>query len=416
MKILYGLEQPDSGTIRLRGEEIKIHSTHDAEAHGIGMVHQHFCLFDSFTGADNIVMVKEPRKGLFFYDREASIKKVEELSEKYKLQVDPRMKVGNLSVGEKQRVEILRILYRGSTILILDEPTSLLTQQEIKIFFEILLQLKSMGYTIILITHKLEEVCEISDRTTVMRNGEVINCCPTCECTKDSLARMMVGKEVMLAVDKEHKKPGKPILETVNLSLNDPQNPNPVLNNVNLTVREGEIYGIAGVAGNGLGDLENVLTGMNLRGKPTGKMLVNGHDLLHHDTHHLRSKGLSYVPSDRLERGTSMELNVADNLIVVDHENMLNFGILQKNKITKFVTNLINKFNIRGKHDLRIGHLSGGKRLAEGIFVHNPAACAVDQHHPLFHLFKGFPVDQAQGFLGFGHMDADIVGLPVEIL
>ncbi len=269
MKILCGLEHPDRGTIKLRGVPVRFHSTRDAERHGIGMVHQQFSLIDDYSIADNIVLNREPVRSLFLYDRAQARRQVEDLSKRYGFAMDPAAMVGSLTVAEKQRVEILRVLFRGSTLLVLDEPTSLLTEQEVRVFFAILRQLREQNHTIIIITHKLDEVGQIADRVTVMRAGRVVaSCCETPGVDKASLARMMVGKEVILQVARPPRAPGAPVLQVRNVCLRDPARPQPLLNDVSFEVREGQVLGIAAVAGNGLGELEDALTGHVRRRHP----------------------------------------------------------------------------------------------------------------------------------------------------
>ena len=360
MKILCGLESADEGEIRFNGKPVTIKSAHDADMLEIGMVHQHFCLFDGFSVAENVVLTREPKKKGLFYDRVNAARKVEELGAKYNLPVDPNAPIDSLSVGEKQRVEILRTLYRGSKVLVLDEPTALLTEQEVKDFFVTLRQLKSLGYTIIIITHKLDEVTEISDRVTVMRGGEVVNCCITEECDKQGIARMMVGKEVLLQVDKPDVKPGKPVLEINKLSLIVPGFSNPLLNEISLSIREGEIFGMAAVAGNGLADLENVLTGMNSKGEVSGEAVFHGKNIANTHPGELREMGMAYVPADRLQRGTSAELQLSDNMILLEHHKMTRAGVLQGKGIVAFVKDLLLKYNIIGHHTTPVNNLSGG--------------------------------------------------------
>ncbi|MEI6308856.1 MAG: ABC transporter ATP-binding protein [bacterium] len=360
MKILCGLERADQGAIKVAGRSVRIRSARDADRLGIGMVHQRFCLVENFSVADNIVLGKEPLRGGVFYDRAKAKRMVKALSEDYGFEMDPNVLVGTLTVGQKQRVEILKVLYRGSTILVLDEPTSLLTEQEIKVFFRILRQLKAMGYTIVIITHKLEEVGQISDRVTVMREGQVVDSRPSANLDKATLARLMVGKEVLLQVEKHTKDPGLPVLEIRDLSLIDPTFPRPLLAGINLQVRAGEVLGIAGVAGNGLGELEDVLTGMNSRGRPSGQVLIEGLEVLGHSPARLRRMGLAYVPADRLQRGSSLALSLSDNLIVVDHHAFLRFGMLRNDSISKFSDDLIQRFGIKGNMSAPIGALSGG--------------------------------------------------------
>jgi ABC-type uncharacterized transport system ATPase subunit len=361
MKILCGLEQPDRGVIRLRGVPARIGSTKDAEKHGIGMVHQQFSLIENYSIADNIVLNREPVKNLLFYDRGAAREQVLALSKRYGFEIDPDAVVGNLTVAEKQRVEILRILFRGSTLLVLDEPTSLLTEQEVKVFFGILRQLKSLTYTIIIITHKLDEVAEIADRVTVMRGGKIVrSCCEAAGVDKASLARMMVGKDVILQVEKAPQAAGAPALQVRHLSLTDPARPLPLLCDVNLEVNEGQVLGIAAVAGNGLGELEDVLTGMCTSGRIEGEALLYGRNILCQPTSYLRSIGIAYVPADRLNRGSSLSLPLTDNLIAVDHHEFLRHGFFRSGLISTFVRGLVARFGIQGGLRSAVGTLSGG--------------------------------------------------------
>ena len=360
MKILCGLENPSSGTIRIRGREVKIGSTADATRQGLGMVHQQFTLINEFTVADNVVLMREPRKGFFLYDVKKSLEEVDRAAKKYGLSLNPSARVGSLSVGEKQRVEILRVLYHGSDILVLDEPTSLLTRQEVKNFFQILKQLKAKGYTMIIITHKLEEVAEISDRVTVMRNGRTVGTDLTKNLQIRDIAAMMVGKEVLLQVDKPPVTPGKAVLETKSLEVVDFSCPRPLLREINLTVREGEILGLAGVAGNGLGELEDLLTGMIKKDEIKGEILLLGKNILGLHPYELRKAGMAYVPADRLHRGSSLSLTLAENIIAVDHHSFIKYGVMKTKKIFSFVAELIGKYDIKGSHNVKIGTLSGG--------------------------------------------------------
>jgi ABC-type uncharacterized transport system ATPase subunit len=360
MRVLCGLESPDEGRILFQGRPVRIHSTRDADRLGIGMVHQRFSLVDSFTVAENVVLKREPRTRLFFYDREAARSKVRELGQRYSISIDPDAVVGGLSVGQKQRVEILRILFRGSRVLILDEPTSLLTEQEVHSFFAVLRQLKALGYTIVIITHKLEEVGQISDRVTVMRGGRVVDTRPTAQVDRPTLARMMVGKEVLLQVDKPPFQPGREVLRVRGLTLLDPGSVRPILDDVGLSIREGETLGIAGVAGNGLAELEDVITGMVSGGEVRGEAHLNGQDILSASVARLRRLGLAYVPADRLHRGSSLSMKLSDNLIVADHHRFLWNGVLMRRTISEFAQDLISRFDIKGHMNTPIRMLSGG--------------------------------------------------------
>ncbi|MCR4429207.1 MAG: ABC transporter ATP-binding protein [Caldiserica bacterium] len=360
MKILCGLEKPDKGQIIFQGKPVSIHSPRDADRLGLGMVHQRFCLIDSFSVADNIVLGKEPRKYRFFYDRRKAEKIASELMKKYGFNLNSSSLVASLSVGEKQRVEILKILYRGSKILALDEPTSLLTEQEIHSLFEVLKNLKNMGFTIIFITHKLDEVFQIADRITVMRDGKVVATLFPHETTKTELASLMVGKEISLQVNKPENKRGKPVLVISDLTYSKPRISTPILRDINLVVHEHEILGVAGVAGNGLGELEDLIGGMVPEGEVTGDILLDGVSIKGLPPEKLRTLGVAYVPSDRLQRGSSLKMAVCENLIVSQHHDFISFGFLKKKKITKHSRDLIEKFQIKGVPNMEMGTLSGG--------------------------------------------------------
>lgn len=360
MKILCGLEKADSGKIRVAGRDVKINSTLDADKLGIGMVHQQFCLINEYSIADNIVLMREPTQKLFFYDVKKAKREVRKAAETYGFSLDPDEAVNELTVGEKQRVEILRILYHGSKILILDEPTSLLTQQEVKGFFTILRRLKTSGFTIVLITHKLEEVEEISDRVTIMRDGKVVGTDLMENLNTDKIASMMVGKGVRLNVTKPILSPGEKVLEIKDLDVIDYTCSKHILLGVNLDVRSGEVLGIAGVAGNGLGELEDTITGMLRKDEIHGKILLENKEILGMHPSSLRNLGLAYVPADRLNRGSSLTESLTDNLIVVDHHKFMKWGIQRRRKTASFVKNLIESYSIKGTRGAPIGSLSGG--------------------------------------------------------
>jgi general nucleoside transport system ATP-binding protein len=360
MRILCGLERPDSGEIRYRGRVVRIRSSSDAERLRIGMVHQQFCLIRDFSVADNVVLNKEPRAWFLMYDRKAASASVLRIAKEFEFHIDPSTPAGALTVGEKQRVEILRVLYRGSTLLVLDEPTSLLTEQEIRIFFSILRQLKSRGHTIVIITHKLEEVVQIADRVTVMRAGRVVGTDLTANATMSSLARLMVGKEVVLQVTRPPLTAGGVVLRIQGLTMIDASCARPILNDVDLRIRAGEVLGIAGVAGNGLGDLENVLTGMSERNEVRGEALLNGVNLLGLHPGRLRALGMAYVPADRLQRGSSLGLSLSDNLMAVDHHELMRADVQIQKRVAAFSGRMIDEFSIKGSARAPIGMLSGG--------------------------------------------------------
>src|SRR5215208_5890528 len=273
MNILYGLYTPDEGEIRLHGRPIELGSTKAAIEHGIGMVHQHFMLIPVMTVAENIVLATEPRHNGVLLDYDAARKRVREISERYGLAVDPDARVERITVGQQQRVEILKALYRGAEILILDEPTAVLTPQEAQELFEIIRSLKEQGKSIIFITHKLNEVLEIADRITTLRRGKVVDTVPVEGATEESLARMMVGREVLLRVDKKPAEPGELLLEVEDLEVIDDRGLEAV-RGISFTVRAGEIVGLAGVDANGQSELIDAIAG--LRQARSGRIRIAG--------------------------------------------------------------------------------------------------------------------------------------------
>ena len=312
MKVLFGLYQPDAGTIRVQGETVRFRSPLDALRRGLGMVHQHFMLVPPLTVAENITLGREPRAGVS-YDRRRAESDVAELSRRYGLAVDPRARVESLSVGQQQRVEILKILYRGARVLILDEPTAVLTPQEVDELFAVLRSLRDAGDTVVLITHKLREVIELSDRVTVMRGGRVVGERDTKDVTIEELAEMMVGRPVLLTLEKGPSRPGDPVLETEGLVVRDDRGLDAV-RGVRLVVRAGEIVGVAGVEGNGQAELIEALAG--LRHACAGTIRLAGRDVTRATPLARLRHGLAHVPADRLARGILADFDLADNLIL----------------------------------------------------------------------------------------------------
>ena len=295
MNILYGLYHPDEGEVRLRGEPVRIDSPNAAIEHGIGMVHQHFMLIPVMTVAENIVLAVEPRKGPFL-DIDAAEKSVREISQRFGLAVRPDARIESISVGMQQRVEILKALYRGAEILILDEPTAVLTPQEAEELFEIIRSLQAEGKSIIFITHKLGEVLAIADRITVLRRGKTIETVPREGATEEGLAKLMVGREVLLRVDKTPATPGDPLLEVEDLRVLDERGLEAV-RGVSLDVRAGEIVGIAGVDGNGQSELVEAITG--LRKAESGRVAAGGKDLTDENARDCMDAGVGHIPEDR---------------------------------------------------------------------------------------------------------------------
>ena len=358
MKILYGLEQADAGTIRLGGARVAIHSPRDANLLGIGMVHQHFKLIPEFTVSENVVLGAEPVRAGLFVNRALAVESITSVIESHGFSIDPRARVRDLTVGQRQQVEIVKMLYRVATLLILDEPTSVLTEQEIHRLFETLRSLRKGGKTIIIITHKLQEVKEISDRVTVMRKGKVVAMHATADVDKEELSRLMVGRSVLFQFDRARRAWGKPVLDLVGVTLRQRGRGRPLLDGIDLRVRSCEIIGVAGVSGNGLAELEDAVTG--LRRISSGRILHNGKDIDGLSPATLRERGMAYVPGDRLRRGSSLPASVWENLIVTNHRRFLRAGFLLRGKIEQFAEDLTRSFGIDGGPSAVIGTLSGG--------------------------------------------------------
>lgn len=361
MKIMFGMEEPSEGAVYIRGEQVKLQSPQDAIDRGIGMVHQHFMLVPSFTVAENMVLGMEPRKGVGFNAGEA-VRLTEETARKYNLSVNARAKVEDLSVGMKQKVEILKALVRGAKILILDEPTAVLTPQETEELFRELQQLKEQGHTIVFISHKLKEVKAICDRITIMRGGRSEGVFETREVTEQEISRLMVGRDVVLKYDKSTIPHGKPVLTVDGLSVSDSLG-KALLAEISFSVREGQIVGIAGVEGNGQTQLIEALTG-GLRGvSGSGAVSVKGTNIRGLDILGIRSLGVSYIPEDRMRQGSAGEASIADNLISTRYRSKdMNKGpFLHSSRIAALASSLVEEFKVRCSGPQQpIGMLSGG--------------------------------------------------------
>jgi len=359
MKILYGLEQPTSGQIFLNGKEVTIHNPHQAIDLGIGMVHQNFMLVPSFTVAENVVLGREPKKGRFVNAEEA-IRITERLAKEYGLNVEATARVEATPVGMRQRVEILKTLYRGADLLILDEPTAVLTPQETDDLFDAVRRLVNQGKTVIFITHKLVEVKEISDRVTVMRHGQVTGDVKTADVTEEDIARMMVGRAVFLQIDKPEQPHGRIIAQVQNLGYISPTG-RPLLREVNFNVYAGEILGIAGVEGNGQTELAELLSG--LKAPTTGEAVVEGASILGHGPRRVRQAGVAHIPEDRLTNGVALGATIAENLIVDRYYRapFTRSGVLSPAQVRRQAELLMEKFDIRASGcDAPLGSLSGG--------------------------------------------------------
>jgi ABC-type uncharacterized transport system ATPase subunit len=317
MNILYGLATPDEGEIRLDGEPVRIAGPSDAIARGISMVHQHFMLVPVLSVADNILLGEETMANAIFLDRNEAHRRIVELGKRFGFDIDPEAKVESLSVGWQQRVEILKALYREARILVLDEPTAVLTPQETKEIFEVLRRLASEGHSIIFISHKLYEVLEVADRITVIRRGKVVGSRIPAETDEDDLAALMVGRNVQLVVDRGVSHPGEPTLVVSDLKAVDDRGQQSV-NGVSFEVRAGEILGVAGVAGNGQEELVEALTG--LRQPTSGTVTLAGRDVTGSGPRALQQQGMSFVPGDRHRFGLVLTFSLADNLVLTQYD------------------------------------------------------------------------------------------------
>src|SRR6056297_2873362 len=362
LKILYGMHQPTAGKIYIEGQEEKIASPAQAIKMGIGMVHQHFMLIPSFTIAENIVLGYEPRQKSIFTDFKKAEKITEQLQAEYGLAVDPLQKVEDVSVGIQQRIEILKVLYHGAEILILDEPTAVLTPQETEELFEVIKTLvKEKNKTVIFITHKLNEVMNISDRVTVMRDGKKLQTMATETATKEKIAELMVGREVLLSELEREAKSGDVKLEVQAINARDNRNLKAV-KDISFKVHSGEILGIAGVEGNGQSEMVEVITG--LRELESGKIMINSRDLSKSSSGEIRRNGVAHIPEDRLKNGMSKEATIAENLLMgkqYQKDFAANKIHLKQQAVKKEAANLIEEFDIRTPSaEVSAGSLSGG--------------------------------------------------------
>jgi len=359
MKILYGLYQPDAGQILLNGRPIQINSPADSIRYGIGMIHQHFMLVDSLTVAENVALgLRSSREPQLDLDKVSA--RIRQLSKDYGLQVNPAAYVSELAVGEQQRVEIIKALYRGAALLVLDEPTAVLTPQEVDDLFTILRQMAREGHALIFISHKLNEILSLTDRVTVLRDGKVIGSRLTAEVSKEDLARMMVGREVLLERIRPPAIIGEARLKLDKVCLTN-KNGTPLLRDISLEVRSGEIVGIAGVSGNGQKQLAEAIAG--LLPVSSGQIYLEGKEVTNLPSAEMIEAGLSYIPEERMQDGAIKEFSVAENLILQDHIRrpyskgiFLDFGY-----IARHAHQLIQNFNIKTpSRETALKSLSGG--------------------------------------------------------
>jgi simple sugar transport system ATP-binding protein len=363
MNILYGLYKPDEGDIFVKGKRVTFRSPHEAIPAGIGMVHQHFMLIPVMTVAENIVLAVEPTHAGVFLDYGAAAERVRQLSRTFGLELDPGARIQDLTVGQQQRVEILKALYRNADILILDEPTAVLTPQEASELFEIIRTLQREGTSIIFISHKLNEVLEIADRISVLRRGKMIDTVLREGASEGGLAKLMVGREVLLRVDKPPARPAEPLLEIEDLQVLDDRSLEAV-RGISFTVRAGEIVGIAGVDNNGQTELVEAITG--LRRPMEGRIMVAGHDYTSASPRvMLDDARVGHIPEDRQRRGLVLDFTLAENLALHDYRKKPDsrFGWLFPKRIVARARKLLQEFDVRGGGpQTRAGALSGGNQ------------------------------------------------------
>jgi len=369
MNILYGLYQPDEGQITVNGQPVKIVSPHDAIARGIGMVHQHFMLVPPLTVTENIMLGQESLVGatqalgsLAMLNRRAAADRIRTLSQQYGLAVDPDATVGDLPVGAQQRVEIIKALYRSAEILILDEPTAVLTPQEADELFVIMRGMVQQGKSIVFITHKLREVFAVADTISVMRAGAMVGSVKPAQATRELLAEMMVGRAVILAIDKAAAQPGAPVLQTDGLRVLDDRK-HVAVDGVSLEVRSGEILGVAGVQGNGQTELAEALTG--LRRVAGGNITLNGHDTTHATPRQLVEAGMGHVPEDRHKHGLVLAFPIRDNIVLCTYYRPPNSHgvVLDYPAIERQAEELVRVFDVRTPSiQTTAGSLSGGNQ------------------------------------------------------
>lgn len=361
MNVLFGLYQPEKGEIRVKGQKVDITNPNIANDLGIGMVHQHFMLVDTFTVTENIILGNEPKKGTSINLKEAE-KQVKEISEKYGLAVDPSAKISDISVGMQQRVEILKTLYRGAEILIFDEPTAVLTPQEIKELIQILKTLINEGKSIILITHKLKEIMEVCDRVTVIRKGEGIGTVDVADTNVNELASLMVGREISFTTEKIPATPKEDVLTIENLVVKDNRQVT-MVNSLSLSVRAGEIVGIAGVDGNGQTELIEAITG--LRRINSGSIILNNNNISNMHPRKITESGVGHIPQDRHKHGLVLDFPIGENMVLQTYYQrpFAKSGILNYKTIYAKAKQLIKEFDVRTPSTTTLARaLSGGNQ------------------------------------------------------
>lgn len=362
MSVLFGLYQPDGGMIKVRDKEVKITNPNIANDLGIGMVHQHFKLVHNFTVTENIILGRETVKNLKL-DIQTASKRIEELSKRYKLSVDPYSKIEDITVGMQQRVEILKMLYRDAEILIFDEPTAVLTPQEIHELMSIMKQMAAEGKTILVITHKLKEIKAVADRCTVIRKGKSIATVDVKDTSEEKMAELMVGRHVNFKVDKQEAKVGEEIFKVENLNVMSHRGL-PAVKNISFSAKKGEILGIAGVEGNGQTELIEAITGLTKA--ESGKIFIGDKEITSLPVRKRNEVGLGHIPEDRHKYGLVLDFTLEDNLILENYysEPFSKFGILNRDKIRKYSQELIEQFDVRSAQGpfTKARSMSGGNQ------------------------------------------------------
>ena len=378
MSVLFGLYQPDEGVIKKDGKEVQINDPNDATALHIGMVHQHFKLIDVFTVLDNIILGAEDTR-LGFLSRKAAREKVLALSERYGLKVDLDAKIEDITVGMQQRVEILKMLYRDNEVLIFDEPTAVLTPQEIEELMEIMRGLTREGKSILFISHKLNEIMEVSDRVTVLRKGRYVGTVDTAATTQEELSRMMVGRPVQLVVEKDPARPAEPVLTVEHLRVPSRLYKHDAVKDVSFTARAGEIVCIAGIDGNGQTDLVYALTGLE---KPSGgRITLCGHDITHAAIQDRSKAGMSHIPEDRHKHGLILDFTLEQNLVLqrFQEPQFQSHGFIRFDQTRKYAEKLIAQYDVRsGQGPVTIARSMSGGNQQKAI-----VAREIDRDKPL---------------------------------
>lgn len=378
MSVLFGLYQAENGEIRKNGEVVKVNNPNDANALGIGMVHQHFKLVEIFTVLENIILGVEPNKMGFLEKKEAR-KRVMELSEKYGLKVDPDALIEDITVGMQQRVEILKMLYRDNEILIFDEPTAVLTPQEIKELLQIMREFAKEGKSILFITHKLNEIMEVADRCTVLRKGKCIGTVDVKDTTKEELSRMMVGRDISFNVDKKEMKPEEVILSVKNLTVASKNHKNNAVKNVSFDVRAGEIVCIAGIDGNGQTEFVHALTG--LEKVSSGSITLCDHDITKASIRQRSIRGMSHIPEDRHKHGLVLDYKLEENLVLQRYwqPEFQKGGFIKFDAVRKYAEKLIKEYDVRSGQ----GPVTPARSMSGGNQQKAIIAREIDKDHEL---------------------------------